>query len=310
MTDALALYPTHDEFSAMMNQADVLFKSGLMPTSIKNPQAIVAIMMLGRELNIPTWQALTGVNVIQGKPSVGPQLMLALIERSGLQEDIQHEKEAGKSHTVTMKRKGRTAYTETFTMEMAKAMGLADRDQWKKQPAVMLKWRAISACARVVYPDVLMGIYLTEELAPDQVVIDADGEIRYAPTPAPVEIKVLPSQNAKRIIRDTPKSEQPDLVIVDGTLAVDTQPEAEPEKPAEQPVATWDTPDILNILLRKCQKQFADYMPDVQASDIMRWIGLPDREFGVMAHFTQKFATPRAAFEYIEDQAKFETLAQ
>ena len=49
----------------------------------------------------------------------------------------------------------------------AKTLGLAGKDNWKKQPATMLKWRAVSACARVVFPDVIQGMYTPEEIGQD-----------------------------------------------------------------------------------------------------------------------------------------------
>jgi hypothetical protein len=61
-------------------------------------------------------------------------------------------------------------------MADASAMGLVGKDNWKKQPVVMLKWRAISACCRVVFPDVIQGMYMTEELNPD-VTISPEGDV-------------------------------------------------------------------------------------------------------------------------------------
>jgi hypothetical protein len=63
---------------------ETLVKSGLLPQSIKTPEAAVVIILKGRELGIPPMEALNSISVIQGKPTVSPQLMLALIYRSGL----------------------------------------------------------------------------------------------------------------------------------------------------------------------------------------------------------------------------------
>jgi hypothetical protein len=102
--------------------------------------------------------------------------MLALINKSGQMEDFQSKGDA-KQCTVSMKRVGRSPHTETFTLQSAAELGLAGKDNWKKQPATMLKWRAIAACARVVFPDVLLGFYTPEEIAPDSHIDFETGEL-------------------------------------------------------------------------------------------------------------------------------------
>ena len=42
---------------------------------------------------------------------------------------------------------------------------LSEKANWKQQPATMRKWRAISACCRVLFSDVIMGLYTSEEVA-------------------------------------------------------------------------------------------------------------------------------------------------
>lgn len=151
----------------------MLVKSGMLPQSVRTPEAAVAIMVKGMELGLPAMAALNGITVIQGKPTVSPQLMLSLINRSGQLENI--EIDTGRDGaTVTMKRRGRTPFTAKFGPTEAQAMGLNTKDNYKKQPAVMYQWRAVAACARVVFPDVIDGLYTPEEMGAD-VSVDEDG---------------------------------------------------------------------------------------------------------------------------------------
>jgi len=54
----------------------------------------------------------------------------------------------------------------SFTIEQAQRAGVTGKDNWKKYPEAMLRARCISALARAVYPDVVLGIYETDELEP------------------------------------------------------------------------------------------------------------------------------------------------
>ena len=152
-----------EEWQVLTQQANALVASGFLPQSVNSPQKAIAIMTLGRELGIGAWAALSSINVIQGKPTISPQLMLALINDSKQLEDMTI-RDDGDACTVTLKRRGRTPHTAAFSMQDAAAMGLSNKDNWKKQPAIMRQWRAVAACARVVFPDVILGLYTPEEL--------------------------------------------------------------------------------------------------------------------------------------------------
>ena len=182
MTNELAIIPP-DHWLAMQSQAKALVDSGFLPQGVNTPQKAVAIMMLGRELGIAPWASLTSINVIQGKPTVSPQLMLGLINRSGQLEDMVMESYDG-GCKVTMTRKGRTPHGEEFTMQDAATLGLTTRDNWRKQPATMLKWRAVAACARVVFADVILGLYTPDEMGAD-VSTDDQGNMTVLSVPAP-----------------------------------------------------------------------------------------------------------------------------
>ncbi len=184
-----------DEYQIIRDQAQSLVKTGFLPQAIKTPEQALAIILTGRELGIPAMAALNTINVIQGKPTVSPQLMLALIERSGQLDDIKVDV-TDKGATVTMKRKGRTSHTEHFGQTEAQSMGLLGKDNYKKQAGVMYKWRAVAACARTVFPDVILGLYTPEEMGAEVSVSD-DGVMtveapveQLPPPPAEIVIEV------------------------------------------------------------------------------------------------------------------------
>lgn len=168
----MAMLPERERWTIMREQADILIKSGFLPRAVDTPEKAIAIMMMSEAIDIMPIIGLQMINVISGKPTVSPQLMLGLVNRSGQLEDMKITDD-GTTCTVTLKRTGRTAYTARFSMDDAKKMGLYGKDNWNKQPAVMRQWRAVSAACRVVFPDIIMGMYLTEELDPDQPFIEA-----------------------------------------------------------------------------------------------------------------------------------------
>lgn len=166
--------PSVSEFGVMKETASMLVKTGFLPGAIKTPEQAIAIILTGRELGIGTMAALNTINVISGKPTVSPQLMLALIERSGQLADIQIEPHNGGAIRCTMKRKGRSPHTEIFGDAEAAAMQLSGKDNYKKQKQTMYRWRAVAACARVVFPDVITGLYTPDEMGVD---MSEDGEL-------------------------------------------------------------------------------------------------------------------------------------
>ena len=159
----------------LMSLANVLVKSGLLPTTVNTPEKAAAIILKGRELGMPVMESMALINVIQGKPTIAPQGMLALAYRTGQLEELDI-KDDGFTCTVTMTRKGRKPHSESFSMDDAANLGLAVKDNWKKQPKTMRKWRAIAACARVVFPDVIGGMYTPEEMGANVAITD-DGDV-------------------------------------------------------------------------------------------------------------------------------------
>lgn len=195
-----------DTWRIITEQSQMLLKSGFLPQSIKTPEQALAIILQGRELGIPTMAALGTINVIQGKPTVSPQLMLALINRSGQLENIEIKGDEN-GILCTMKRRGRTAHSEFFGKKEASDMGLLSKDNYKKQAATMYRWRAVAACARTVFPDVILGLYLPEEMGADNV--NALGEL----IPEPATVHKLPNKSklveaAKAIRAGNPLDEQ------------------------------------------------------------------------------------------------------
>lgn len=138
--------------------------SKLLPAHVKTPEQALTIVEIGREIGLPRIASLRTIILINGMPTVTPAMMLALAHKRGLVADYKLEKTDTKA-TFTFLRKGMiTPHVETFTAEDAVKLGLAGKDNYRKQPKVMYAWRAVSATMRIVCPDVIFGLYTPEEM--------------------------------------------------------------------------------------------------------------------------------------------------
>lgn len=142
--------------------AVTLAKSALLPTDLRNkPQDVLATLMAGAELGLAPMQALRGIQIIQGKPSLSADLMGALVKRRpDICEYLQLVESTPTKATYRTKRKGEPEPTTmSFTMEDAKAAELIGSRMYKKFPANMLRARCLAAICRAVYPDLCLGLY-------------------------------------------------------------------------------------------------------------------------------------------------------
>lgn len=195
-----------------------LVGTDFLPRQIDNPHKALAIVLKGRELDIPPMEALAQLYVVNGRVTMQAQLMLALIARSG-KGSWTIEESTDERCTVTMERSDNgTKHTLTFTIEEAENAGLLERwdnrkgkmvpnEVWHKYRPAMLRARAISACARIVFPDVIGGLYTPEELdVPvdydednDEIIIDAEA----------IDLADLPNVGAADDSPDCPKCGAP-----------------------------------------------------------------------------------------------------
>ena len=184
-------------FGEMLIVGKTLLDSGFLPKAIKTAPQAVAIILKGRELGLGEMQSLCSINVIEGKTSLSAELMMSLARaRGGVVAEIIESTDERCSIKFT--RPGQKPHTATFTMEDANKLGLPQRgddpkkNNYVRQPAVMLQWRCVSKGLRFYASDVLGGaVYTPGEI--EEGVIDTELVPPAAAAPEPVkEIKVEP----------------------------------------------------------------------------------------------------------------------
>lgn len=153
-----------------MKDARVLAKDmhdSRMFSAYGTPQGVLSTVMVGRELGLPAMASLRSIHVVEGRHTLSAALMVALVLKSGLAEYFEPVSFSATEATFETKRKGaRKAVTLQHTIEMATTAGLVkDKSNWLNVPTDMLVARAQSRLCRMVYPDLMAGLYTPDELA-------------------------------------------------------------------------------------------------------------------------------------------------
>lgn len=151
------------EFSKML--AD----SAMVPRQYQGkPQDIMVCVQWGQEIGLAPMQALQNIAVINGKPSVYGDAMMALVQSSpqceGIEESIEGEGTVNPVAVCIAHRKGRKPVTVRFSVEDAKRAGLwGKQGPWQAYPKRMLQMRARGFALRDQFADVLKGLMTIEE---------------------------------------------------------------------------------------------------------------------------------------------------
>jgi len=152
-----------------MTFSDMLANSSMVPRAYQGkPQDILVCVQWGMEMGLAPMQALQNIAVINGKPSVYGDALMALVQASPVCEDIEeffeHEGTTNPVAVCVAKRKGRKPVTARFSVEDAKRAGLwAKQGPWTAYPKRMMQMRARGFALRDAFPDVLKGMITAEE---------------------------------------------------------------------------------------------------------------------------------------------------
>lgn len=128
------------------------------------PESVFAAVLFGEEMGLGPMQSLTQIHVIEGKPSIAPELMRALVFKAGHRIDIKLSSET-KAVLFGKRSDSGSEATVEWTMQDAQRAGLAGRGAWKTYPRAMLLARATSELCRMLFPDVVAGLSYTPEEA-------------------------------------------------------------------------------------------------------------------------------------------------
>jgi hypothetical protein len=211
-------------------------KTPFAPKDFKTPEAIMIACQYGMEVGLTPMQSLQSVAVVNGKPALYGDALVAVVRASGLLEEFEESIDGEGDERVAVcrvKRRGMKAREARFSVADAKTArlwGKTGRDgqttPWITYPERMLAMRARGFALRDEFADVLRGLIAYEEAAdipaPNAPVAPFPVEVP-TETPADVAERKIAAIEAERATEPEPEPE-----------AIDAE-EVEPEA-ADEPI--------------------------------------------------------------------------
>lgn len=261
-----------------MQYAKALAASGMLPGQYRQqPANLLYALEYAESLGLHPMAAITGIHVIEGKPSASAALISALVRRAGHKLRVRGNDQEAVAQIVRADDPDWT-FEARWTMARAEQAGLAKKKVWREYPAAMLKARAITEVARDACEEALSGMHYTpEELGAN---VNADGEI--------VEAEVQQLRRVQPGDGDPWATPQPER---QGVTAIDPDcftPYAPAQELADK-AAKAESRDALTALRDEAQAEdvSADagiLAPDTEKPDTLReylkrrWMELPKPE--------------------------------
>lgn len=157
---------TPSNLKEAMEYATIIANSAMVPKAYQNkPGDILVAVQMGAELGLQPIQALQNIAVINSRPSVYGDALLALVQSHPSFEDIK-EWFDDKTNTAfcSVKRKNQSEHTVSFSAEDAKKAGLWGKSgPWSQYPKRMMQMRARGFALRDKFADALGGLITREE---------------------------------------------------------------------------------------------------------------------------------------------------
>lgn len=163
-----------NDFDAMVRMSQMLAKSSLVPAAYRGkPENVLLATLAGQPFGWDPTMAMRSFHVIEGQPSLKPEIMLALVRRAG--HSVTGETRADGAVITGKRRDTGDTMTVGYTLEDARRANLLGKSVWKQYPQSMCWARALSQLCRMLFPDVVLGAgYTAEELGAE---VTHDGDV-------------------------------------------------------------------------------------------------------------------------------------
>ncbi|MCS7317198.1 MAG: hypothetical protein NZZ41_02595 [Candidatus Dojkabacteria bacterium] len=175
----------------MYQLAEIFIKSKAIPPSYNTPEKIIVGIQRAKELGLSPLAGLSNLPMINGIPSPSVHLLVAKARQAGIrftivrdaekiyepvldangEPVIENGKPKMKADLITTIRTSEFVNGRWFDNEIsyrwsdAVKAGLADKDNWKKMPVIMMRNRALAIAARFAAPEATLGLLSADEVA-------------------------------------------------------------------------------------------------------------------------------------------------
>lgn len=160
-----ALIPQSLDEAFRVSQAIAI--SGLAPNGINKAESIMVAIMAGAELGLAPFQSLQSFAVVNGRPTLWGDGLLAVVRARGVRvrEWLEGEGDGMVAHCECTRPDTGEQIARNFSVPDAKRAGLWDKaGPWKQYPKRMLQMRARALSLRDGCADMLRGIQVREEV--------------------------------------------------------------------------------------------------------------------------------------------------
>lgn len=219
------LTTTSGDLQEIMTLGKVFTASGYFRDIRDQSQAVTKILY-GRELGFSPIVAITGIHIVEGKPTLSSNLMATLIKRSG-RYDYRLAVWTDKLCTLRFMQRVDGKWDDvgqsTFTIEDAQRAGVVRPNSgWTKFPKAMLFARALSQGLRAYCPDVSSSpLYAPEEMGAE---VNEEGEVTKLPKSA-LSVETI----EKEIIIEANEATTPSTAGNGSAESAETQAAPEPD---------------------------------------------------------------------------------
>lgn len=198
---------TPSNFQELERFAGIAAKTSFVPKIYQNnPDNILIAVQMGAELGLAPMQSLQNIAVINGKPSIYGDAMLAVCKASPLcewvKEEIQGDEKEEWIAICTVKRKGNPEVVSKFSWKEAKDAQLTGKPgPWLSYPKRMLQMRARGFALRDAFPDLLNGLISQEEAQdyPTQTIEPPPVQLQSRPVNKPEDIQEMPAIEQEKL---------------------------------------------------------------------------------------------------------------
>lgn len=153
-----------NELGAAHQIASAISRTEFVPKEFRGDADKTATAILyGKSVGLDPLAALANVFVVHGRPAMYSRTMVALAQRAGV--EFERTEATEQQVTVHARRKGAQRWQQ-FTWSIARATkaGYTSNAKYKTDPIGMLTAKAYAEAVRVIAPDVLMGLAVSEEV--------------------------------------------------------------------------------------------------------------------------------------------------